>query len=227
MVDENSNYPDGEGRLPRTLEAQSSDGSRRFSPSVSRNRGILREAFLDNVREPASVLEIGSGTGEHGVFLSDERSDIHWTFSDHNEEALSGIAAWMAHAGRDTLHGPHLLDASTQNWGPEIEGQIFDVVFSANVVHIAPLAVLEGLIAGAGRLLAPAGKLVFYGPFSRDGYMVDSNHAFDRDLKRRDAGWGVRDVDNELVPLASKSGLKLTIIAEMPKNNCFLMFERD
>ena len=97
--------------------------------------------------------------------------------------------------------GPVLLDASKSDWGSDIESQSFDVIFSANVVHIAPMYVLEGLIAGAGRLLAQAGKLIFYGPFSRNGLMVQSNHAFDADLKRRDARWGVRDVERDLVCL--------------------------
>ena len=226
MVDENVNYPGGKGTLPRTLEVQNAEGERRFSPSVSRNRGVLREAFVDNVCGPVSVLEIGSGTGEHGVFLTEERADIHWTFSDHNEEALSGIAAWMEHAGRDTLHGPYLLDASAEHWGPEIEGQTFDIIFSANVVHISPVSVLAGIFAAGERILTTTGRLVFYGPFARNGVMVDSNKNFDADLKRRDAGWGVRDLDTELIPLASKAGLKLTLTAAMPKNNYFLIFSR-
>ncbi len=227
MVDENAEYPTGKDERPRTLEALDGEGERRFSPSVSRNRGILREAFLDNVRGPASVLEIGSGTGEHGVFIAEGREDISWTFSEFSEEALSGIAAWIAHSGRAGLHGPYQLDASQDDWGEAVEGQSFDVLFSANVVHISPFSVLEGIFAGAGRLLKAGGKLTFYGPFARDGFMVDSNQAFDADLKRRDAGWGVRDLERDLIPLADKAGLKLTIAAEMPKNNFFLVFQQD
>ena len=226
MVEENRDYPKGDGKTPRTLEPQGDDGERRFSPSVSRNRAILREAFLDNVPADAAVLEIGSGTGEHGIFITESEPDMSWTFSEFSQDAANGIQAWIDHANRAGLHGPFLLDASSAEWGEGIEGQPFDVMFSANVVHISPISVLQGIMAGAGRLLSRGGRLVFYGPFARDGFMVESNQAFDADLKRRNVEWGVRDLERDLLPLASGASLKLVITAEMPKNNLFLVFER-
>jgi len=40
-------------------------------------------------------------------------------------------------------------------------------VFCANVIHIAPWRIAEGLFAGAGRTLRPDGRLFLYGPFKR------------------------------------------------------------
>jgi hypothetical protein len=50
-----------------------------------------------------------------------------------------------------------------------------------------------------------------------------SNAAFDADLRKRDARWGVRDVD-DLVGEAAPLGLELLELVEMPVNNLSLVF---
>jgi Protein of unknown function (DUF938) len=99
-------------------------------------------------------------------------------------------------------------------------------VFCANVVHIAPWRVAEGLFAGAGRFLQADGRLFLYGPFKRDGkHTAISNAVFDTSLRDGDAEWGVRDVA-DLERLAASAGLVLREIVEMPANNLVLVFER-
>jgi hypothetical protein len=99
-------------------------------------------------------------------------------------------------------------------------------VFCANVIHIAPWRVAEGLFAGAGRYLRADGRLFLYGPFKRDGkHTAISNAVFDTSLRERDPDWGVRDV-TEVEKLASDAGLALAGIVEMPANNLMLAFER-
>ena len=99
-------------------------------------------------------------------------------------------------------------------------------VFSANVIHIAPWRVAEGLFAGAGRYLGADGLLFLYGPFKRDGkHTAISNAVFDSSLRERDPEWGVRDI-GDLEKLAASVGLALIEIAEMPANNLTLVFER-
>ena len=68
-------------------------------------------------------------------------------------------------------------------------------VFCANVIHIAPWRVAEGLFAGAARYLRADGRLFLYGPFKRDGkHTALSNAVFDTSLREHDAEWGVRDI---------------------------------
>ena len=82
-------------------------------------------------------------------------------------------------------------------------------VFCANVIHIAPWRVAEGLFAGAGRILRADGQLFLYGPFKRDGkHTADSNAAFDNSLRDNNAEWGVRDIE-DLEKLATGAGLAL------------------
>jgi uncharacterized protein DUF938 len=99
-------------------------------------------------------------------------------------------------------------------------------VFCANVIHIAPWRVAEGLFAGAGRYLQQDGRLFLYGPFKRDGkHTAVSNEVFDASLREGNAEWGVRDIE-ALEKLAGSAGLALAEIIDMPANNLTLVFER-
>ena len=102
-----------------------------------------------------------------------------------------------------------------------------DGAVSINMIHIAPFEAARGLVAGAARLLKPDGKLFLYGPFARNGaHTAPSNADFDASLKARDARWGVRDLDLEIMPLAVAAGLALDAVIEMPANNLSVVLAR-
>jgi hypothetical protein len=99
-------------------------------------------------------------------------------------------------------------------------------VFCANVIHIAPWRVAEGLFAGAGRYLRADGRLFLYGPFKREGkHTAMSNAVFDTSLREQDADWGVRDIA-DIEKLAAGVGLALVETVPMPANNMILVFGR-
>lgn len=226
MSDEDAGYNKGVNGQPVSLEAQRVEDGRRYSPSAGRNRDVVREVFAAHMPHAGRILEVGSGTGEHGVHITAELADLRWTFTDLDQESLASAVAWRAFAGREAVDAALTLDASSPDWGREIEGGGFAGVFSANVIHIAPIAVAEGLFAGAGRILAEDGKIFLYGPFAREGEMSEGNRAFDLDLKRRDPAWGVRDLEREIVPMADRAGFALAAVVDMPKNNLSVVFAR-
>ena len=213
------------------------DGGRRETdgrldaPAFHRNHraicGVL-ERYLGG--KSGDAIEVGSGTGQHVVEFARQFPDVTWWPSDLNDNHLASIEAWRLHSRCPNIRPPQRIDVSNHAWcdamsndgGPaELLG-----VFCANVIHIAPWRVTEGLIAGAGRTLREGGMLFLYGPFRRGGrHTAPSNEAFDQSLRERDAEWGVRDVEavNEL---ADRAGLPQIEIAEMPANNLMLMFER-
>jgi SAM-dependent methyltransferase len=135
-------------------------------------------------------------------------------------------AAWRDFQGHDRLRGPLTIDTIERDWGDAEKRAPWDSLYCANMVHIAPFAAAEGLIAGAGRVLRPGGRLMLYGPFARNGDIAPSNARFSDDLKRRDPSWGVRDLDQDLVPLATQAGLQLITVLDMPANNLSVVFER-
>jgi hypothetical protein len=176
------------------------------------------------------VVEAGSGTGQHVVDLARQTPDITWWPSDYNAQHLKSIEAWRLHSGLRNVRTPMQIDLSDPAWctamhdgsGP---GELL-AAFCANVIHIAPWAVAEGLFAGAGRYLRADGWLLLYGPFKRDGkHTALSNAVFDTSLRERDPDWGVRDVA-EVEKLAEGAGLVLAEVVEMPANNLILAFRR-
>ena len=182
------------------------------------------EKFLAG--KSGEVLEAGSGTGQHVVHFAGYTPDIIWWPSDLNEAHLKSIAAWRAHAGLANVRPPLRIDLTASDWFPAEGQEKLLAVFCANVIHIAPWRVAEGLFAGASRYLRDDGRLFLYGPFKREGkHTAISNAVFDTSLRERDPEWGVRDV-GDVEKLAGSVGLALQQIVSMPANNFVLVFQR-
>jgi SAM-dependent methyltransferase len=201
------------------------------APAFHRNHQAIwavLQPFLAG--KSGDVVEAGSGTGQHVVDFARRSPEITWWPSDLNEQHLKSIAAWRAHAELPNIRPPLRIDLSDPAWCSQMHdgsgpGELL-AVFCANVIHIAPWRVAEGLLAGAGRYLRADGRLFLYGPFKRDGkHTAPSNAAFDISLRDRDPEWGVRDIA-DLEKLAAGAGLVLIEIAEMPANNLTLVFAR-
>jgi hypothetical protein len=186
------------------------------------------QKFLDG--KSGDVLEAGSGTGQHVVDFARRTPDITWWPSDLNDAHLKSISAWRAHARLANVRPPLRIDLSDPAWCPEMRdgsgpGQLL-AVFCANVIHIAPWRIAEGLLAGAARFLQVDGRLFLYGPFKRDGkHTALSNAVFDTSLRDNNPEWGVRDIA-DVSALAASVDLNLVEIAEMPANNLVLTFAR-
>lgn len=197
-----------------------------------RNHAAIWTVLAASLQQHGSgdVVEVGSGTGQHVMFFAEHSPQLTWWPSDLNAAHLSSIEAWRKFTQRANVRPALRIDLTDPAWCPELTDgngpRELLAVFCANVVHIAPWSVAEGLIAGAARYLRPDGKLFIYGPFKRDGrHTADSNATFDASLRQRDPAWGVRDVA-ELEQAAQGVGLVLSEIAEMPANNLILIFAR-
>ena len=180
--------------------------------------------------QSGDVMEAGSGTGQHVVHFATHAPDITWWPSDLNERHIASIEAWRAHAGLPNIRAPLRIDLTDPAWCPQLHDgsgpRDLLAVFCANVIHIAPWRVAEGLFAGAARYLRADGRLFLYGPFKRDGkHTAVSNAVFDTSLRQQDAEWGVRDL-GEVGALAGRVGLSLIETVEMPSNNMMLVFAR-
>lgn len=210
---------------PTALEHREEGADRRLrSPSAARNRGPILEV-MERVLPPwGRALEIGSGTGEHVVFFAAGIPGLSWQPSDPDAASRESIAAWIAAEELTNVAPPVNIDVRAPHWGVE-EEDLFDVLVSLNMIHIAPWEAALGLFAGAGRLLRSGGVLFLYGPFKRDGITAPSNEAFDASLKARDPSWGVRDIV-EIERALAPHGLTLAECVEMPANNLSLVFER-
>lgn len=189
-------------------------------PAALRNREPIRDVLRGLLPRRGTALELGAGTGEHAVFLAASFPDLVWQPTDPDPHAIDSINRHAAVAALPNLRMPFRLDARDEDW-PHAQ---VDAVLAINIVHIAPWAVAEGILAGAARGLSVGGMLYLYGPYKVGGrHTAPSNEAFDESLRGRDPAWGVRDID-EVEAAATARGLQLTRTEPMPANNLSLVF---
>ena len=196
---------------------------KRSAPAALRNREPIASVLREVLPDRGLVLEVASGTGEHGVYFAEAFPNLLWQPSDPDEAALASIAAWRAEAGLANFLQPMHLDAAEEEW-PVSHA---DAVLCINMVHISPWQSTVGLMRGAGQLLTvPGAPLILYGPYRRAGVTTaESNEAFDASLKARNPEWGLRELA-DVREEAEISGLKFDRLVEMPANNLAVVFRR-
>jgi hypothetical protein len=188
---------------------------RQSAPHVARNADPIAEVLKDVLPARGLVLEVASGTGEHVLHFAREFPKLLWQPSDPEPAALRSIEAWRAESGLFNLLPPVSLDVRAAQW-PVAEA---DAILCINMVHISAWAATQGLMRGAGRLLAPGAPLYLYGAYRQAGVeTAPSNEAFDESLKARDPEWGLRNLE-EVVAEGQAHGLALESVTPMPANN--------
>ena len=208
---------------PTALESRESDDGRLFSPSAGRNKADIAAVLAGALPLNASVLEVGSGTGQHGVEAVGLRPDLTWQFSDPDPTSRASQAAWADHAPHDFAE-PIDLNLSDPKSRAQIASS-YDAIFSANMIHIAPISALHGLADLAERVVKSDGKMILYGPFLTGDSTAPSNLEFDASLKRRNPEWGVRDL-SAVKHIFAKRGFNRVTLRDMPKNNLVLDLSR-
>jgi len=204
----------------RFYETPAGEGARRSAPAALRNREPIGDVLADWLPPGGTVLEIASGTGEHAVAFAERFPDLKWQPGDLHSDALASIEAWRRAADLPNLHAPIAIDASLPEWPI----QRADAVLSINMAHISPWEASLGLVAGAARILPERGPLILYGPWLKDDLdTAPSNFDFDASLKRRDALWGLRRVEDFVAAAAAKE-FAFVEWRQMPANNLMLLF---
>lgn len=194
---------------------------KRSAPAALRNVGPIGDVLAEWLPASGLVLELASGTGEHGLAFAHRFPKIQWLPSDASDEALASIEAWRAD-GPTNLLVPVCIDASASGWSIANAAAMVAI----NLVHISPWETTIGLIEGAARLLGVGAPLILYGPWIEDDVVtVPSNQVFDLDLRARDPRWGLRHLW-DFAREAEARGLLLTERRAMPSNNIMLRFDR-
>ncbi len=189
---------------------------KQFSESCVQNQSPILNIIRPLLLNASTVLEIGSGTGQHAVFFAKQMPHLTWQASDQSQY-LPSINAWINEADLDNLPGAIELDV-TQPWADTK----VEAIFSANTTHIMSWEIVVDFFNGVGRSLDTDGIFILYGPFNYNGqYTSQSNANFDLWLKDKDSSSAIRDFE-ALNQLAQKSGLSLVTDYVMPANNRIL-----
>ena len=189
-----------------------------FSPAADRNKQPILDVLLTLLPPTGHALEVASGTGQHAVWFTAALPGWTWQPTEYATAALP----WLRAAAAGRLLPPLQLDVAAPDW--PLAGARFELIFCANLLHIAPRPCCAGLMQGARRHLAPQGLLITYGPYLEDAVpTAPSNLAFDADLKARNPSWGLRRLE-DIQAEAQRAGLRLQQRVAMPANNLLLVW---
>ncbi|HYZ27361.1 MAG TPA: DUF938 domain-containing protein [Geminicoccaceae bacterium] len=199
--------------------------ARQYAPAAERNAGPILTVLGPHLPPVGTILEIGSGTGQHVIAFAAAQLNLSWLPSDPDPAARASIDSWTAAANLANVRAPLDIDVTAEDWARSLDRPLQGVV-CINLLHIAPWAACAGLMAGAGRLLERGAPLYIYGPFKQGGrHTAPSNVQFDRYLRMYDPAWGVRDLE-AVVGCAADHGLDFIGQEAMPANNLSVILRR-
>ncbi len=185
-----------------------------FSPATARNSQPILDVIRHEFRRSGTLLEVGSGTGQHAVKFAAELGHLVWQTSDR-EQNHQGILAWLDDAALSNVQPPLLLDVLSNEW-PQAK---YDAVFSANTAHIMSISAVQKMFALVGKVLHSGGSFCLYGPFMQVGKCNSpSNAAFDRSLRSGDSTMGIRNLE-DLDRMGVVNNLRRIRLYALPANN--------
>lgn len=189
-----------------------------FSQASENNKQAILQVLETIFLEPTTVLEIGSGTGQHACYFAEKLPHVIWQASDRKEN-LAGINLRIEEQKLSNLPSSITLDVTDPSW----PYQQLNALFTANTLHIMSWQEVECFFTGLAKYLTAKAPVCVYGPFNYHGqYTSASNKQFDQWLKARDPLSGIRDVA-EIEKLAHRAGLFIKKDFAMPANNRLLL----
>ena len=173
-------------------------------------------------------MEIGSGSGEHGVVFQKRFPEIIWQTSDPDLLHRKSIISWIDYEElNERMPEPLEIDVEKRPWKiPSQLSQSLQGIVSINMIHIAKWNCTVALFKGAGKVLKTGQFLFLYGPF-KIGYKHTSqnNYFFDNSLKKQNDCWGIRNIE-EVTEEAKKNGFFQEDIINMPTNNFSIIYRK-
>lgn len=195
-----------------------------FSPAAENNREPILAELRRLLADCLSVVEIGSGTGQHAEHFARNLPHLSWQPTEH-PSALATLAPRCALAGLDNLAPPKALDISTRPWLGETPWP--DAIYTANTLHIVSKDLVRAFFDACAEQGRAGSLIIAYGPFNyRGAYTSESNERFDAWLRERDPESGIRDWE-WVCDLAARGDYRLQEDCAMPANNRLLCWRRD
>ena len=213
---------------PIHLETRLEEGAKRYSPSAGRNKADIALSLIPHIKQSAHILEIASGTGEHAYHMCALRPDILWQTSDPDPESRASQTGWAVDCrtnGAGNMLAPLNIDVCQPGWAAALPEPSYDMLYCANMIHIAPWEACTGMVGGAKGLLKSGGLMALYGPFLEGSKTAQSNLQFDQTLKARNPDWGVRNLSS-VKHIFADAVFNMADRIEMPKENRLIIFEK-
>ena len=202
--------------------------NRLFFSATQRNKDFIGDVLSRVIKKERFILEIGSGSGEHGVTFQKRFPKIIWQTSDPELKHRKSIISWIEHEEL-TKKMPQPLELDVENIPWEISSNCnhsVQGVVSINMIHIARWNCTVTLFRGAGKLLKKGNFLILYGPFKiANKHTSQSNYFFDNSLKIQNDLWGIRNIE-EVNYEAKRNSFFQEDMIKMPANNFSIIYRK-
>ena len=202
--------------------------NRLFFPAAKRNKTFIGDVLSRIIQKNGSILEIGSGSGEHGVAFQKRFPETIWQTSDPDLRHRQSISSWILYEKLNMkMPQPLAIDVEITPW--EISSALalsLQVIVSINLIHISSWNCTRSLFKESGKLLSNGKYLMLYGPFKiGNEHISQSNYLFDKSLKMQNNNWGVRNLD-EVNKEAYNNGFAQKELICMPANNLSIIYKK-
>ena len=192
-----------------------------FSQASENNKRPIVAILRSQLASTKTVLEIGSGTGQHAVFFAEQLPHLTWQPSEQAQN-IDMLSLRLDAQAPVNVRKPVIIDVADDPW----RVQCVEAVYAANCVHIMSWGHVEKMFHGLDEVLKPGGHLILYGPYKYGGEFTSSSNArFELWLQGNDPLSGIRDFE-KVNELASRIGLSLLKDHQMPANNQCLVWQR-
>ena len=202
--------------------------NRLFFPATQKNKDCIGDVLSKIIKKNCFILEIGSGSGEHGVFFQKRFPQIIWQTSDPNLLHRKSIISWIEYEELN-MKMPLPLDLDVEKVPWHLPTQLVNslqCIVSINMIHVARWNCTIELFKGAGKLLKEGRFLILYGPFKIDNkHTSKSNYFFDNSIKAKNDLWGIRNIE-EVSEEAKKNSFCQKNIIKMPANNFSIIYKK-
>lgn len=193
-----------------------------FSQACANNQAVICEVLERVFAHKKQALEVGSGTGQHGVWFASKMPHLSWQLSDRKPNH-AGIKQWVSDYPSPNLLSPIALDVLTDGWPMAA----YDAAYSANTAHIMPWQAVEAMFSGIAERLLSGGVFCLYGPMKYLGVLeAQSNVEFDYRLRQQLPHQGIREF-HDINRLATNAGLVLMEDNPMPANNRLIVWQKN
>ena len=202
--------------------------NRLFFSATKRNIACIGDVLSTIIKKNGSILEFGSGSGEHGVVFQKRFPEIIWQTSEPDLLHRKSIVSWIEYEGLSKkMPQPLALDVEKIPWkiSLNLENSLQGIV-SINMIHVAQWTCTVALFRESGKLLKKGQFLILYGPFKiGNKHTSQSNYFFDNSIKIKNDLWGIRnlyEVSNE----GKKNGFFQENMISMPANNLLIIYRK-
>ncbi len=202
--------------------------NRLFFPATQRNKDSIGAILSRIIKKEGSILEIGSGSGEHAVVFQKQFPKVIWQTSDPELLHRKSISSWIEYEDlNEKMPQPLELDVEKIPWKIPLNlAYLLQGIVSINMIHVAKWSCTEALFRESGKLLNKGKFLLLYGPFKIDNkHISQSNYFFDNSLKMQNDLWGIRNLA-EVCNEAKKNGFYQENIITMPANNFSIIYRK-